>query len=71
MLVHPWFNLQVGPCMAHGHFSTATTTWGYDTNEAHLGLGQIPQLGYSGELGLGQVGGRRYDSSTDHIDWYC
>ncbi|KAI3678148.1 hypothetical protein L6452_37429 [Arctium lappa] len=56
--------------MAHGHFSTATTTaWGYDTNEAHLGLGQIPQSGYSGELGLGQQGGRRYDSSADHIDW--
>ncbi|PWA86897.1 squamosa promoter-binding-like protein [Artemisia annua] len=25
--------------------------------------------GYPGELGLGQQGGRRYDSSGDHIDW--
>ncbi|KAI3733042.1 hypothetical protein L1987_64257 [Smallanthus sonchifolius] len=49
-----------------GHFST---TWGYDTDEAHLGLGQIPESGYSGEIGLGQQGGRRYDSSVDHIDW--
>lgn len=49
------------------HFSTG---WGYDTDEAHLGLGQIPQSsGYSGELGLGQHGGRRYDTSADHIDW--
>ncbi|KAF5785793.1 putative transcription factor SBP family [Helianthus annuus] len=50
-----------------GHFSTG---WAYDTDEAHLGLGQISQSsGYSGELGLGQQGGRRYDSSVDHIDW--
>ncbi|KAC9612058.1 hypothetical protein E3N88_45561 [Mikania micrantha] len=49
------------------HFST---DWGYDTDEAHLGLGQIAQSGgYSGDLGPGQQGGRRYDASVDHIDW--
>ncbi|KAI7742715.1 hypothetical protein M8C21_018499 [Ambrosia artemisiifolia] len=51
---------------SQGHFSTS---WAYDT-QAHLGLGQMSQSsGYSGELGLGQQGGRRYDSSVDHIDW--
>nr|XP_043636099.1 squamosa promoter-binding-like protein 9 [Erigeron canadensis] len=49
-----------------GHFSNG---WGYGTNEAHLGLGQIPYSGYSGETGLGHQGGRRYDSSADQIDW--
>ncbi|XP_076905223.1 squamosa promoter-binding-like protein 9 [Bidens hawaiensis] len=50
-----------------GHFLTG---WGYDTDEAHLGLGQISQSGgYSGELGPGQQGGRQYDLSVDHIDW--
>ncbi|GJS17095.1 squamosa promoter-binding-like protein 9 [Tanacetum coccineum] len=53
-----------------GHFPTSTSGWGYDTSAAaHLGLGQITQPGYPGELGLGQQGGRRYDSSADHIDW--
>lgn len=52
---------------SHGHFPTG---WGFDTNEAYLGLGQVPQTSsYPGELGLGQQGGRRYDSSADHIDW--
>nr|GEX79744.1 hypothetical protein [Tanacetum cinerariifolium] len=52
-----------------GHFPTSTSGWGYDTSAAaHLGLGQITQPGYPGELGLGQQGGRRYDSSADHID---
>ncbi|KAI3507623.1 hypothetical protein L1887_22612 [Cichorium endivia] len=49
------------------HYSTTTTGWVYETNDAHLGLGQIPQSGYSGDVG--QQGGRRYDSSVDHIDW--
>ncbi|KAK9065807.1 hypothetical protein SSX86_015208 [Deinandra increscens subsp. villosa] len=63
MVQQPTGTMVQGP----GHFSTG---WGYGTDEAHLGLGQIPQSdGYSGELGLGQQGGRRYDSSVDHIDW--
>ncbi|KAL4558125.1 hypothetical protein LXL04_036322 [Taraxacum kok-saghyz] len=62
--------------MVQVHYSTSTTTsggtgWVYETEDAHLGLGQVGQSGgYSGEVGLGQPGGgRRYDSSDDHIDW--
>ncbi|KAI7739877.1 hypothetical protein M8C21_031181 [Ambrosia artemisiifolia] len=51
----------------HGHGQL--TGWGYDTDQTHLCLGQIPESGYSGEIGLSQQGGRRYDSSVDHINW--
>ncbi|KAL7582807.1 hypothetical protein Lser_V15G42492 [Lactuca serriola] len=58
--------------MVEVHYSTTATGWVYETHDAHLGLGHVPQSGggYSGEVGLGlHGGGRRYDSSVDHIDW--